>query len=347
MDAQNELISDTGAVKHAALTLYGYYCARRNKKTGLCFPKLGKTAKDLGIPKSNVSMLKTFLQKVAWIEVYESGVIRPLKGFASDEIRLGIWLKNFLSERISVLIFRICVSHNRTLVLIIRTLFKGNLNQPNQPAQLTSFSADSHEAKSANAPDEKKFDPFEPVGKPAAAAPVSQKKPAPLPPAEKPADHRSRHPAVQMVKRITGRYPPKDQWDKLIREVGDDPDIEFFRASWELWRSFDGKPTNLQGWVFLPNERKKLPEVFARSGGRSNGENGKSPPPDWAMVGKNTEVFETDENGFQIPKPMSEDERFTNLDLLKSVDDNDFDLTEYKRFYVADDWTWLMEELRK
>lgn len=340
MDAQYELVSDSGAFKHAALTLYGYYCVRRNKESGLCFPSLEKTMADTGItPKSNVSMLRAFLKNVAWIEVYESGVIRPLKGFYSDEIRLRIWLKNFLSDRISVLIFRISVLHNRTLVLIFRTLFKGNLNQPIQPAQLTSVSADSLEAKSANAPDDPKTDQVEPAGKPTTAAPVSPGKPAPRSSAGKPADNRSGHPAVRMVKEITGRYPPKDQWDKLIREIRDDPDVEFFRASWEIWRSFDGKPTNLQGWVFEPNRKKVLPEVFKRENGNGHHE----PPPATASEPDPEPLSE-----FDAPDPLSEATRRNALVILRGMlrESSIENLQSMKANYTEEDWSWLMERLK-
>lgn len=331
MDAKQELVSETGAVKHAALTLYGYYCLRRNKNTGLCFPSLRKTSDETGItPKSNVVGLRNFLKSIAWIEVYETGVIRPLKGFYSDTDRFLIWLKNFLTERISVLIIRTSVLNNRTLVLIIRTLFKGNLNQLTQPAHLTSVSAELPGANSANAPADKNFaakksSPPSPTGflgetipgkiQPA-GKPTLQKASA-----GKPADERTYHPAVQMVKEITGRYLPKELWDKAIREIGDKPDKEFFRASWEIWRSFDGKPTNYEKWLFQPNKRGKPPDVFGS-------ENDKSPP------------------GDVVSQPAGGRDLTEHLRILIEVQEIGDDVSELRHYYTPEDWNYLMEELR-
>ena len=345
MDAQYELVSETGQVKHAALTLYSYYCMRRRKGTGLCFPKLSTTAADTGItPKSNVSMLRTFLKSVAWIEVYPSGVIRPLKGFYSDEERFHIWLKNFLCERISVLIFRICVLHNRTLVLIFRTLFKGSINQLIEPAQLTSFSANSAKPESATAPDAQKFDKIQPAGKPTTAAPAFNGKPAPQPSAGKPADHRSQHAAVKMVKEITGRFPPKDLWDKIIREIRDKPDAEFFRASWEIWRSFGGKPTNFEKWLFEPNRRKVFPEVF-NSNGNGHHAPAESPPTETAP-----ERIEPPDDELFEPEPLTDATRTSSLVILRGMLTSGATIENLQSFadnYAPSDWQNLMEELQR
>lgn len=348
MDAQYELTSETGAVKHAALSLYGYYCLRRNKQTGLCFPSLERTCADIGItPKSNVSMLKTFLKNVAWIEVFETGVIRPLKGFYSDEERFVIWRKNFLADWVSVLIYRICVLQNRTLVLQNRTPYIGSLNQPIEPPNLTSSGADSRNGNSAFPTVEKNGDenfPNQPAGKPTPRPPASRLKPADAASAEKPADERIRHPAVKMVRQITGRYPPKDLWDKIIRELSPAPDVEFFQAAWEVWRSFDGKPTNFEKWLFEPNRKNALPVVFGEKYPQNGGE--LPTKPDWRIVGKSAPTAAPQTVEYDDVPP--EDSRLNEaLQILVDLTANGVDFSSQEQFYTPEDWAWLMNELNK
>lgn len=357
MDAKNELTTDTGAIKHAAIHLFNYYCLRRRRDTGLCFPSLKRTSEDTGIPKSNVSMLKTFLKNIAWIEIYDSGVIRPLKGFVPDEERLKIWLKHFLLERISVLIIRIIVLNNRTLVLIIRTLFKRNINQLIQPTYLTSERTDLRNAESAtHAPDEKKVN-VTPAGKPAPR--LSAKLPTNAAPAGKPADNRSKHPAVQIVKIITGRYPPKTHWNAIIRACGEIPDRNFIQQCWEKWAIYGGNPQNFDQWLILPAETGKLPERFERNFEKKNGKK----ETDWQSVGKNSEV----ENESEIPKipPLSATGRELALAVLRAKlqalgqknpslnTKSDLLIAELRiennldQKYSFDDWLWLVAALKK
>jgi len=63
-------------------------------------------------------------------------------------------------------------------------------------------------------------------------------------------DPRSDHPAIQMVKRITGRFPSKDLYDRIISEIGTEPNEELFQQSFTNWRSHDYRPTNLSAWLF-------------------------------------------------------------------------------------------------
>jgi hypothetical protein len=256
-DAKKELVSERGEIRHAAFTLYGYYCKLRNKNDGICFPKIATAARDTGIPKSNVSQLNGFLIDVGWIDI-NGKEIRPLKGFYEPEEIFQLRLVKLLLNRTNGLLIR-------TNVLLIRTLFKGTLNQPIKPAHLTSFSADSPSGESASQSADKNFAinlPETETGSSAAKADAEPPKNVRI--NSNQTDDRKNHPAIQMVHEISGRYPHKDQWDKIIRDIGSDFDIEFFRASWQIWRSFDGKPTNLQGWLFQPNERGKPPEIFGR-----------------------------------------------------------------------------------
>lgn len=341
MDAQYELASEKGAIKHAALTLYGYYCKLRSSKTGLCFPKPPGTSKATGIPRTNVIMLTKFLDEQNWIHIYGTGLIRPLKGFYSEAEIFQIKIKELLRKPFSCLIIRQICLINRQTCLMIRQLFKGSINQPIEPAQLTSFSQNPRNANSATATTaDKKFDKFEPAEKPTPRqSPASPQKPALLLPpasAEKPADERIEHPAVKMVKEITGRYPPKDQWDKIIREISLEPDIEFFRAAWEIWRSFDGNRMNLQGWLFLPNERGKLPEVYGRtsSGGDGIEQNGKSPPPGAADA--DFEIFEAE--------PLTAEAREIVLSNFREMPSS----LEWVRpdSYTPEDWAYFQEQLK-
>lgn len=355
MDAKNELTTDTGAIKHAAVHLFNYFCLRRRRDTGLCFPSLKRTSEDTGIPKSNVSMLKTFLKNVAWIEIYDSGVIRPLKGFVTDEERLKIWLKNFLLERISILIIRIIVLNNRTLVLIIRTLFKRNINQLIQPTYLT-VSGNSRNGNSAPAPDEKKVN-VTPAGKPAPR--LSAKLPTNAAPAGKPADSRSKHPAVQIVKEVTGRFPPKTHWNSIIRACGEIPDRDFIQQCWEKWAIYGGNPQNFDQWLILPAETGKLPKRFERNFEKKNGKK----ESDWQSVGKNL----NSENQSEIPEilPLSATGRELALTVLRPKlqvlaknnptlnPKSDLLIAELRtennldQKYSFDDWLWLVAELKK
>lgn len=80
-------------------------------------------------------------------------------------------------------------------------------------------------------------------------------------------DERNKHPAIVMVHQIFTRYPHKDLWERIIREIGDSPDTEFFQASYELWRSVNGNPANLEKWLFEPNKKKALPEIYGKENG--------------------------------------------------------------------------------
>ncbi len=329
-DAQYELIGDSGAIKHAALTLFGYYCRRRNKDSGLCNPKLETTAADTGIPKSNVSQLKKFLDDIGWIHVYKKGVIRPLKGFYSDEQIFFTRLRKLIERPFFVQIIRILFLMNRNEFLMNRNLFKGILNQHNKPASLTSEGAKIVKTDfPPRTPPDKNFND-QPAGKPAPRSPAQQ--PANAAPAGKPADHRRFHPAVQMVKEITGRTPKKEFWDRVIREIGSKPKTEFFRKSFERWRGFDGNPQNLEKWLFIPNKTGKIPEPF---GEKFNG-NGNGKPPD---VPKNDPTA--------TEKPLDEKLRNEALEILIEIRQMGGDVLLWEKTYTPEDWAWLMENLEK
>ncbi len=70
------------------------------------------------------------------------------------------------------------------------------------------------------------------------------------PPAAKtgpPRDPRMSHPAVLLVKNVTGRYPPTVLFDRLIKILGDHPDAARFAAVHEAWCLRGYRTTNLEG----------------------------------------------------------------------------------------------------
>jgi hypothetical protein len=85
----------------------------------------------------------------------------------------------------------------------------------------------------------------------------------------RPLDLRKEHKAVKTVHEILARWPHKDLWDRIIRELGDDPDIEFFRSSYELWRSVNGNPMNLEKWLFDPARTGQMPQIYGANNGTS------------------------------------------------------------------------------
>lgn len=125
-----------------------------------------------------------------------------------------------------------------------------------------------------------------PDGVPDAAAPAvstsAKKKGAAV------ADPRKDHPAIKLVHEILTRWPHKDIWDKIIRELGDKPDAAFLRTSFETWRAFGGNALNLESWLFEPLRTGKVPEKFT-SAGRSP----KSTVSPGLYVGKDTSIPET------------------------------------------------------
>jgi hypothetical protein len=92
------------------------------------------------------------------------------------------------------------------------------------------------------------------------------------PKTKKPDDPRATHPAIAMVHEIMTLYPKKALWDRIIREIGSEPDKEFFKESFELWVSVNGNPMNLQKWLLGPNATGRLPEVYGanQTNGTSN-----------------------------------------------------------------------------
>lgn len=76
-------------------------------------------------------------------------------------------------------------------------------------------------------------------------------------------DPRTDHPAIQAIREVTKRYPSKDIYDYLIGRLGDQPDVEVLRETWQAWRAADNKPSNWGGII-----------DWYQSGQRKNGKPG-------------------------------------------------------------------------
>ena len=58
------------------------------------------------------------------------------------------------------------------------------------------------------------------------------------------------HPAIVAVKQITGYYPHKALYRRIVQKVGDSPDVERMRLTFETWLAGGRNPRNLKGWLF-------------------------------------------------------------------------------------------------
>jgi hypothetical protein len=94
--------------------------------------------------------------------------------------------------------------------------------------------------------------------------PASQGAKPPAPAKKKKADRDERidHPAIKAVVEVMAQYPVKDLWNRIIREIGDKPDLAFLTACYETWRGFNGNKQNLEEWLFTPHKTGKLPTRF-------------------------------------------------------------------------------------
>lgn len=82
----DEAIERSQELKPSAFSLYVYYCMRRNKETGTCFPKLRRAATDLHIEYTYASKLRAELVTKGWIAI-EDGEVKPLVGFGRELAR--------------------------------------------------------------------------------------------------------------------------------------------------------------------------------------------------------------------------------------------------------------------
>jgi hypothetical protein len=67
---------------------------------------------------------------------------------------------------------------------------------------------------------------------------------ASVPTGSKNGDERSKHPAIAAIREIASIYPPKEIWDVLIAEIGDNPDTSRLRNCFIEWRGRGFRPIN-------------------------------------------------------------------------------------------------------
>jgi hypothetical protein len=60
----------------------------------------------------------------------------------------------------------------------------------------------------------------------------------------------SKHPALEAVKQVSGYYPRRNLFKRVIEIVGDTPDISRLQAAYDTWTANGFNPLNLKGWLF-------------------------------------------------------------------------------------------------
>lgn len=85
------------------------------------------------------------------------------------------------------------------------------------------------------------------------------------------ADPRTSHPAIQCVKSITSRYPPKELYDDIIHSLGENPDRQRLAACRKEWVSRGYNP-NSWNWLLDWYAKGCIPAQY-------HGGNGKNAPP--------------------------------------------------------------------
>lgn len=251
--------------------LFQYYLTYQSASDGIR-PSLQTTADDLGLTKSAVCNLKKILLAKQWISD-ERGEIFILKLFGKNEYsekmnssrseKMNNYSENMnesfrKNERPYIRNEKEYSERNKNTLSDEREQFINS--HPHQHSESSSPLSDSRsEVTKTNmaAGSKKDF-----LGETAAKNRKT-----------KVFDERRNHPAIKMIIAITCRYPLKDTWNRIIRELGNNPDIEFFTRTYEIWRSVNGNPNNLEKWLFEPNKTGKPPEIFGRE--NQNGTNQK------------------------------------------------------------------------
>lgn len=65
---------------------------------------------------------------------------------------------------------------------------------------------------------------------------------------KKGADPRTRSPAIRAFRSVTGRYPRKNQYDSIIKAVGEHPKLPLLKSCWVEWSERGYSPVNVK-WV--------------------------------------------------------------------------------------------------
>lgn len=64
---------------------------------------------------------------------------------------------------------------------------------------------------------------------------------------------RIKHPSIELIKRITGYYPRRNNWDRIIDLLGDsiNEDQEAkVKLAFDTWTANGHNPMNIKGWLF-------------------------------------------------------------------------------------------------
>lgn len=77
----------------------------------------------------------------------------------------------------------------------------------------------------------------------------SMREPAPKPPAKSKAHPLSTHPAIQAIKTVTGRYPKKEIYEKVIELLGEQVDINKLAEIFSTWVGRGWNQNNLLGII--------------------------------------------------------------------------------------------------
>ena len=254
------MVKEIGAMP---FILFQYYLTYQSASDGIR-PSLQTTADDLGLTKSAVCNLKKILLEKEWIKE-SRGEIFILKSFRKNERSEKM---NNYSEKMNdsfrknespyIRNEKEYLERNNNTLSVEREQFINSYQHQQSESSSPLPDSRSEATQTTKAAESKKGFLGETAAK--------NKK-------IKPFDERRNHPAIKMIVAITCRYPLKDTWNRIIRELGNNPDSEFFTCTYEIWRSVNGNPNNLEKWLFEPNKTGKPPEIFGRE--NQNGTNQK------------------------------------------------------------------------
>lgn len=255
-----------------------YLAERANSKTGICFPTEETIALDLELGESTVrKWLKHLAEKKKLISITKR---------AGASWKHNAYKMLFEPDAATV---EIDLSPLRDSGDKISPLQRGAI--PENSENITATTYHRHEVaidlqdKELSEPeknvdlDESKSTATE-FGENAGSVPKEETPPSPPAPEENeppkkpknpprrkkqtkplPGDPRCHHPAIELVRRLLQRYPVKEIWDTIIRDLGDAPDAERLARMINLyarlgWRGYDWLVWYARG--IPPNARERL-----------------------------------------------------------------------------------------
>lgn len=102
-------------------------------------------------------------------------------------------------------------------------------------------------------------------------------------------DERLNHPAILLIKGVTGKYPPKGSFDFVIKRLGASPDGKKFAGVHEAWTARGFNPTNLEGQLNWYRDGIPPGKVNGVNGTAKNGSHKR------VLTGANGEKIEVEE----------------------------------------------------